>query len=1267
MKNLIPGFILSNYKDNIFNGDFDAYTVFIDLSGFTKMSQDLMQHQKEGSELLCHIINRVFSSAIDSIYRYGGFISGFAGDSFTAIFSKDISDLDFAINACLEMKQNINEIQTISTKYGNFIISVKIGVSEGTVKWRILKTDLHYCFYFRGEGIDNAARSEQLANKNDIITDKRVHDKLLKRDKEAKFASAGKDHYKVLKYKHAAETKSPQTTLGHAFADRFLPVAVRNMKVAGEFRELISLFLSFKEDDNFIDGITKAINLSKIYGAYLKQIDFGDKGGTLLFFFGAPVSMEQLFERAANFALECLQIKELKCRMALTFDIAFAGFIGSELRSEFGALGNVVNKSARLAMHAKWNEIFIDEHVYDKIKNKYLLQFAGSKYFKGFDDKINFYKLLKKTDIYQKTAYKGKIFGRDTELEFLANEIDQLKNNKFQGIIYINGEAGIGKSRLAFELKNMLKDDYIWVYMPCDPIIKNSFNPIIYFLKSYFSFSEDKSSEDAQDRFESKMKEIINLTNDLSLKSELIRTRPIIAGLLGLNCRDPLYDQLNAKGKYTNIIFSVKNLLKALSLIKPVIMEIDDGQWVDPDTLQFLKSFVFNIEAYPIIIITECRFRDDGQRIDFDLGNIRKNFIDLNFFDKQTIRGFMLYFFNVPEIKDKALDYICKYTSGNPFFLEQILSFILENGLIKPDGNILFDNIHIPSDINALILARIDRLSEDLKDIIKTASVLGIEFPVKLLENMFSGRRIDSKIKKVEKEQIWLPLNQLTYIFKHVLIRESVYNIQLADTLKKLHDLAAETIKIFYKDKIKAYYPVLADHYERSENIKEARNYLKLSIGSFKKEFKNKQALEYSDRLYKYAENETERISILISKLYLLHYIGKLKEAETIGQNALKKSQDINSKGLVLTAHLGLGKTCNYLYDIDNSLYHLDYIMSNASPDNPKELPILAEACRVLGRTHHLRGHLKESYSYYQKALSIFKEIDNKEGLAHCYNDIGIFCGREIGLDKVLDYLQSSYDIFRWSKNLENQLAPLSNIALTYYEIYLDLEKSNQYYETAIKLAQKIGSYRNLMVLYLNLGENHTKLGILNKAEELTKKALEFSNEMNDFENASLCNINLSEIYCRRKNYTQAIHYIDTAIDIVKAKRLNLRLIDFYNFKVLVLIEMEKFNEALALFNDIKSLAVEFDIKDMHENIIITELMVKYLQNDRSSMKDLLALTQKDLSKTNKANIYFFLWKQTNKDEYRIKAYQLYEHLTNDITEDYKEYTYVERLKELRA
>ncbi|MCK4667762.1 adenylate/guanylate cyclase domain-containing protein, partial [Candidatus Dependentiae bacterium] len=156
-RNFIPRFIEKQYLNKRYKGKFQAVTLFMDIVGFTSMTETLMNYGKEGAEVLSEIINKTFDSAINSIYSKNGWILSFAGDAFTAVFTgKKVLN---SISSAIKIRDIFKDLK-IKTKFGEFKFNVRIGLSYGLVKWRIISGPKQSLFYFFGEGLDQCSDSE---------------------------------------------------------------------------------------------------------------------------------------------------------------------------------------------------------------------------------------------------------------------------------------------------------------------------------------------------------------------------------------------------------------------------------------------------------------------------------------------------------------------------------------------------------------------------------------------------------------------------------------------------------------------------------------------------------------------------------------------------------------------------------------------------------------------------------------------------------------------------------------------------------------------------------------------------------------------------------------------------------------------------------------------------------------------------------------------------------------------------------------------------
>ncbi len=244
MKNLLPDFILENYKNNVFEGRMNAFTIFSDISGFTPMTEKLMEKGNEGAEILSEILKKVFKPTVKCVYNSGGFITNFAGDSFTSLIplSAGMKNSNGYPENALRCSNNIlNEIKNLSsvkTGYGEVDLKVRIGMSVGNVEWGIIGREFK-SFYFRGEAINDCAEAQQKTTVNEILFHNNIY--RLFKNKSIQFSRKGKYYYLrdlSLIQEQAAPQKFFQSSdlTKQIFSKNFIPETVFSVKEEGEFR-----------------------------------------------------------------------------------------------------------------------------------------------------------------------------------------------------------------------------------------------------------------------------------------------------------------------------------------------------------------------------------------------------------------------------------------------------------------------------------------------------------------------------------------------------------------------------------------------------------------------------------------------------------------------------------------------------------------------------------------------------------------------------------------------------------------------------------------------------------------------------------------------------------------------------------------------------------------------------------------------------------------------------------------------------------------------
>ncbi|HAQ61401.1 TPA: hypothetical protein DCR49_05295 [Candidatus Delongbacteria bacterium] len=1023
MKNYIPIFISEKTLNKINFGTFTASAMFIDISGFTSMTQALMGHGKEGAEVLSNIINNIFTPSIKKIYDNGGIVSTFAGDAFTAMFEAEKAD--YALRSAFEINKLFVDSGIVKTKFGEFELAVKIGLSHGEVEFGIIDTEVQKAYYFRGEAVDACAKSEHHAENMQIVADWKFIEKLTIQVERQLID----EHWFILTPKEldiSPIEPVSNSQIAEEIEKHFVPDAVLNMKARGEFREIVSVFIGFEEGHNYEKSIKQVIQNTHAYGGYFNKIDFGDKGGVMLVIFGAPTGREKLYGRAADFALSLKEMLDFKFRVGISTGIAFCGIIGSDLRKEYTALGNVVNLSARLMMKTEPHEILTGPQIKSKLPSQYEFENKGLTEFKGFSDNIEIFSLRKKTASKQQLSYSGSFVGRKKEADELRNLIQPIYEDKFGGIIYIDGPAGIGKSRF---IDNIVKnlDACGTFYLPCDEVLRKPFNPFEYFFKGYFEQSESLSKEENKTIFIRKYTGIVSQTQNEDIKSELIRTESIIGALIGLEWENSLYAQLDAKGRYENTIFAVKNFFLAQSLLAPLILIVENAPWIDTDSLTMIKVLTRNVGKFPFVIFALCRPNDDGTPY-FLIGKeeteMTLNRFEIEPLDKEMMNELIRDRFSNDEIPEKTLEFMRDKSNGNPFFIEQLVLYLSENNLLDSTLNLVNEARSIPSGISQIIIARIDRLSAKMKETVKTASVLGREFTLAVLRKMLSSGNIDPDIEidnlvsEGIKEQIWQNIKELSYIFKNTLIRDAVYEIQLKETLRSLHELAGSIIEELYSGEINQYCEELADHFDKAGNRNKAVEYLKKAASRAMDNYQNKKALILFDKLLVYLDKESEDTVRTLRKIGdILELTGKWEESLGTFRKALEVAETVSYSELKIECITDLSYLLNTQGKSDEA-----YELAIQAIETAEKISYengTANALNVLGSIYLSKGDHSASINAFVRSSEIKEKLGDRKGVATALGNIGAVYNSKGDFEKALEFFTSQKKL---SKEISDKL-----------------------------------------------------------------------------------------------------------------------------------------------------------------------------------------------------------------------------------------------------
>lgn len=1335
MKNLFPHFIQEKYLEGEENGSFEAFTMFVDLSGFTRMTETLMKRGNEGAERLSNILNAIFAPMVNLVYRRGGGIPYFAGDAFTAIFPVWRSQID-AVGVLATAQEQLLFLSRISEELEEIDLKAKIGLSYGQVEWGIVGKN-YKSYYYRGIAIDGCANSQKYALESQIIADEDFVKKLPNSFTSTQVPDS--KHYlldspigvkppdkqfvmKDLQGNASRSVDLPE--LKEPVVKKFLPESIYTFNQGGEFRLVISIFISFrgvpnhKALDEFVSIVLDNFNR---FSGYFKEVDFGDKGGVLLGFFGAPVSFENNVERALEFVasiqedLAPIQEKtDLEFKVGITSGVAYTGLVGGEERSQYAAVGNRVNIAARLMSKANWGEVLVDEEI-QKSRN-FKFKHQGDISYKGLIEAIPTYKLVGR-NVERQVSFDGKMVGRNQELKNLVEVGNACFENRTAQIAYVYGEAGIGKSRLSFELRNNLQKRHLvgWYTCQSDQILKKPFNPFIYFLKYYFGQSPENSPADNLRSFEKRYQWLVNDVEQLEhpksdrIFREIIRTKSVLGALIGLKVSNSIWDTLDARGRYENTLTALTNIFLAEALIQPTVIELEDGHWYDEDSIQFLTNLIGELQNTPVFFLVTSRYDDDGGKPHvFDHKVLEEKGVEITEVDLNILKPDALKEFAESKLEDKISDelheLLIRTTSGNPFYAEQILEYFIESNLLHVADNewtIKDKNVKISTSINAVLTARIDRLSTLVKETVKAAAVIGREFEVPVLTEVMKAQEdfirengnmktvLNEQIKTAERGQIWQAMNELRYIFKHSLLREAVYDMQLRARLRELHRLIGEAIERVYRENLEERYVDLVFHFEQAEEEEKLMAYLHKAGEYSRRNYQNQQALNFYDKLEKILQKQDskkELVKTLLAKGNVLELIGQWDECRSIFEKALELARQTDDRKLIARANNSLGYLLMLRGDYDDAGMYLEaaaafyesishskgiskvygnlgnlyfrqgsyedakshFVRSMELGQTYKHTSSNAQIVANLGLTYMNLGKYDEGIEWQQSQLEICEEVNDKRGMATLYTNMGIVYFEKGDYDSALKCYEQGLEL---SEELGNKF--LTSIAIgcigSVYERKGDYDKAMDLFQKDLVLTQELGDKQGISIALGLIGDLHSVRGEFDEAIKFMSQNLSISEELGYQKGIAKAVNTLGDVYFFKNELETSLTYYDRAIEVTRGIGNKLVLGSSLVEKGQVLLSMGKIKEADSCLNEALEVADDLGNPDLIFEAKILSAKIAY-QNEESAKGEeiLMELLSRTDDKKELAAIYFELSKNTDIAKYKNRALELYTELFNE-------------------
>ncbi|MBF0163109.1 MAG: tetratricopeptide repeat protein [Magnetococcales bacterium] len=882
-----------------------------------------------------------------------------------------------------------------------------------------------------------------------------------------------------------------------------------------------------EEVTNIMNGCMKMLaDIVHRYEGYVDKFI----GDCIMAIFGAPVTHENDPELALRAALDMQkEMEEYNIRLqgrienpltlhtGVNSGMVIAGGVGSDKKMEYTVMGDTVNLAARLESLAKNGQTFVSGYTYNLTRQHFEFIRHDPIKVKGKKDPVAVYEVVRAKSRQEQSNDTGQsatpLVGRGREMETLRACMERHANG--QGLVtFLISPAGVGKSRIHQELKKQfLKGERIQVLEG----ICRSFNRDT----SYAVFIElfrqifDIDSEDLEESMTNKL--VTNLPLLLGLKTETLteearRAMVFIGAAMGLKLGaefDVPLDKMSAQEIKMGIFRSVGWFLQSLSARKPLILTLEDLHLADATSVELIASLFESVKQAPILMLLLMRPQPEhpSNKLpliadkELDDLSIEIQFKQLTPAECDELTRRLLHSDEVPE---SVLHLIRNRGDGNPMFIEEIVRNLVEEGIVElvpgeaPRIIKNLDEVTIPSSIQGMFIARIDKLPADLKEVLLTAAVIGPVFRLALLQRLFHNIDLEPGLAKlVEMGLIFESKSfpEIEYSFRNIMIQEAIYSIPLHKKRRELHAAVAHEIETLYASRLDDHFEILAQHHLRADNGDRAYFYLVKSGLKAQETYANTAALAALDKAVELGRNLPNPAIPLLKTLVALSEVQELCGEFTLAIQSRREIIATIVDPLIRIDHM---RRIGRLHEKQDNhqqamtVYEEAHLELAAFPDSVEMGLLLTNESWILNRL----GQREEAAARAKRALEIFESHHAKEQIALVCNNLGVIFEHQGDLQQALDYNQKSLKIFselgdkRQTANLYLSLGFLQ-------EKVGDQEEALKFFDLSHEIMQRIENPFGMGTALMRKGACLNRLNRLSEAEKALKEALRIHRQLN--------------------------------------------------------------------------------------------------------------------------------------------------------------------------
>lgn len=977
--------------------------------------------------------------------------------------------------------------------------------------------------------------------------------------------------------------------LPHNLPHRFR--AANSNESSGEFRAVTTLFANFFPFTQVLDILgedaqTAAEALNRYYsrtqrvvhryGGIINKVDTAIHGDKLMALFGAPLAYEDSAERAVRAALDMRDElptinKELidllhhatgqllplhntffTQRVGIDTGVVFAGQVGTPRRREYTVMGQHVNLAARLMSAAEAGGVVVSQSTRRLSERSINMRDLPPVSLKGIAAPVAVAEALHSLDVPQERAHqslpKPGFVGRNAELREIIERGRAALNGSGQ-VLALVGEPGTGKTRLIEAVLTELvglsarrDDQRVTPFFPCGIECQSYEQNTTYatardLLRQVFSLPFDHTPSS---------NEIAALQQRIDQSApDMARFAPLLYDVLNIPFEEtPITAALTPEQRHNRTLDLAETLVLAEAANQPLLLIIDDMHWIDSSSLEFVGRLAATAERAPLLLIlgyrTDPRIAEPWARWEHAT---RMLIGELPTDDRLALLASLL---GSPPPTDLVT--LLEPAQGNPFFIEEVVRGLVEAGVLmrKDDAWQLTsrpESISIPDTIEGVITARLDRLDDQNRDVLQTASVIGRRFPYVVLSGVLRGQSdLEDKLGVLSRIELIIPEElerDLTYLFKHALTRDVAYQAILYARRRELHRRVAVQLENLYHHQIDEQLALLARHYLVAEEWAAAFSYHLRAGRRAQRRYANADAVALLDRAIQIAQRMAETGSAAsaaevieaherLGVTYAL--VGEYDAALVRYQAALALQRNLANQDVDATVrlHHHIARVYEKRAEFDTAFAWVESALGLADAAASVE----AIRCLLLGAGLHKRqGRYAQAIEWGERALAAAEAAERTIEQAAAYKIIGTTSYNLGETTKALHLLHTALSLYEKASDLDGISYAHNDLAVIHHEL-VQFHDAQYHYEKGLEIKQMIGDIYGESLIRNNLGDLFKAQGDIDAAIRHYHEALTTFEGLNSVYASGVLCMNLGSSHVIQGDLDAASEYLQRSMDL---------------------------------------------------------------------------------------------------------------------------------------